>query len=168
MKTHTPIPGSPLPSTLTRRFAAGLFALALTLAGTGCNTTEHQVNTVEPANPAYVRRNIEDRRIVRDSVTAKAVAILNVIDGSTPDGLARIGVEVQNQRKKTFRFNYRFDWFDAQGFPVGTPATTMISQQIEGGQILTLISVAPHPGAKDFRLTLQESTRDYFPVLPKN
>lgn len=138
------------------------------LAGAGCNTSRHQVNTVENANPAYVRRNIEDKRIVRDKATARAVAVLNVIEGTTADGGRRIGVEVQNQQSKSFRFNYRFDWFDGQGFPVNTPTATMISQQIEGGQILVLTSVAPHPGAQDFRLTLQESTRDYFPVLPKN
>lgn len=149
-----------------RSLTAGLLALAA--LGTGCNTTHHQVNTVEPANPAYVRRNIEDKRIVRDAATAKAVAVLNVIDGTTPDGTQRIGVEVQNLKRKAFRFNYRFDWFDAQGFPVATPTATMVSQQIEAGQILVLTSVAPHSGARDFRLTVQESTRDYFPVLPKN
>lgn len=142
--------------------------LGALLVGAGCATTKHQVNTVEPANPAYVRRTIEDKRIIRDKETARAVAVLNIIDGATVEGLSRIGVEVQNQRRKTFRFNYRFDWFDAQGFPVGTPTATMVSQQIEGGQILMLTSVAPHPNAKDFRLTLQESTRAYTPVLPKN
>jgi hypothetical protein len=77
--------GTPL-----RWVTAGLLTLAATL-GTGCNTTHHQVNTVEPANPAYVRRNIEDKRIIRDSSTAKSVHVLNVIDGSTSDGLMRVG-----------------------------------------------------------------------------
>ncbi len=153
---------------LPRLLLSTLLLGGLALAGSGCNTTKHQVNTVEPANPAYVRRNIEDKRIVRDSTTARAVAVLNVIEGSTPDNLLRIGVEVQNNRKKSFRFNYRFDWFDSQGFPVSTPASTMVSQQIEGGQILVLTAVAPNPGVRDFRLSIQESTRDYFPVLPKN
>lgn len=146
-----------------------LAALAvLCLAGPGCHTAYKGVNTVEPANPAYVRHNIEDKRIVRDKGTARSVAVLNVIEGTTQDGGLRIGVEVQNQRTKSFRFNYRFDWFDAQGFPYGTPGSTMVSQQIEPGQVLVLTSVAPNPGAKDFRLTLQQSTRDYTPVLPKN
>ncbi|MCC7375117.1 MAG: DUF1425 domain-containing protein [Verrucomicrobiales bacterium] len=142
--------------------AAALFAVA------GCHTAYHGVNTVEPSNPSYVRRNIEDKRIVRDKGTARAVSVLNVIDGTTADGGLRVGVEVQNQRTKSFRFNYRFDWFDGQGFPFNTPGSTMVSQQIEPGQILVLTSVAPNPSAKDFRLTIQESTRDYTPVLPKN
>jgi uncharacterized protein YcfL len=154
--------GTPL-----RWVTAGLLTLAATL-GTGCNTTHHQVNTVEPANPAYVRRNIEDKRIIRDSSTAKSVHVLNVIDGSTSDGLMRVGVEVQNTRSKSFRFNYRFDWFDAQGFPVNTPTSTMVSQQLEGGQMLVLTSVAPNPSVKDFRLSIQESTREHIPVLRKN
>ena len=155
MKIGTPI----------RALIAAVVALA---AGTGCNTTHHQVNTVEPVNPAYVRRNIEDKRIIRDSSTARSVNVLNVIDGSTPEGLMRVGVEVQNQKSKSFKFNYRFDWFDGQGFPVSTPASTMISQQIEGGQIIVLTSVAPNPSVKDFRLSIQESTRERIPVLRKN
>lgn len=139
----------------------------LLLAGAGCNTTQNQVNTVEPANPAYVQRTIEDRRVIRDRDTARAVSVVKVVDGTT-EGMMRVGVEVQNRRMSTFRFNYRFDWFDAQGLPVTTPASTMVSQQIEGGQAMTLTSVAPHPGAKDFRLSIQASTRDYFPVLRKN
>ncbi len=159
MKSDTPM----------RWFLAGLLALAAAVgAGTGCNTTHHQVNTVEPANPNYTRRNIEDKRIVRDSSTARSVNVLNVIEGSTPDGLLRIGVEVQNSRSKSFRFNYRFDWFDGQGFPFGTPATTMVSQQLEGGQILVLSAVAPNSTVRDFRLSIQESTRERIPVLHKN
>lgn len=151
------------------RLVGSTFALALLATSmTACNTSHHEVNTVEPANPAYVRRNIEDKRILRDRTMDRALKILNVVEGSTPDNLLRIGVEVQNDRRKNFRFNYRFDWFDAQGFPVPTPASTMVSQQIEGGQILMLTGVAPNPAVRDFRLTLQESTRDYFPVLPKN
>jgi uncharacterized protein YcfL len=145
-----------------------LAGLGLVLAGAGCNTSRNQVNTVEPANPAYVRSNIEDKRIVRDRGTARAVAVLNVIQGTTPDGLPRVGVEVQNNRSKAFRFNYRFDWFDSEGFPVSTPTSTMVSRQIEGGQILILSAVAPRADATDFRLTIQESTRDYTPILRKN
>lgn len=141
---------------------------ALAAAASGCNTSHYEVNTVEPANPSYVRHNIEDKRIIRDNTTDRALAVLNVIEGTTPDGMTRIGVEVQNKRRKTFRFNYRFDWFDSQGFPVNTPTTTMVSQQLEGGQIIILDSVAPNPGARDFRLTVQESTSDYLPVLRKN
>jgi uncharacterized protein YcfL len=165
MKTYLPtcLLVAQRPATL-----ALLTLLALGALGTGCQTSDHAVNTVQPANPAYVRHPIEDQRVIRDKTTAKAVALLQVIQGSTPDGLLRIGAEVQNLRSSAFRFHYRFDWFDAQGFPVGTPATTMVSQQIEAGQILILDSVAPHPGARDFRLTLQESTRDFFPILRKN
>lgn len=151
------------------RLLVGLATLALTVAAsTGCNTTQNAVNTVEPSNPNYVRRNIPDKRVIRDRETARAVSVLNVIDGTTETGLARIGVEVQNLRRSVYRFNYRFDWFDAQGLPVSTPAATMISQQIEAGQILVLTSVAPTPNAKDFRLTVQQSTREFFPLLPKN
>ncbi len=145
-----------------------VLSLGAALAAAGCSTAHNRVNTVEPANPAYVRHNIEDKRIIRSPKTARAVSVLNVIEGTTPDGLMRIGVEIENPRARVFRFNYRFDWFDAQGFPVSTPTSTMVSQQIEGGQVLVLTSVAPTPDARDFRLTIQESTSDYLPRLRKN
>lgn len=144
-----------------------VLAVASLLAGTGCETSHHEVNTVEPANSHYQRRIVEDKRVIRDQDTARSVAVVKVIDGTTPDGLMRVGVEVQNTRTKSFRFNYRFDWFDAQGLPVTTPASTMVSQQIEGGQVMVLSSTAPHPSVKDFKLNLQQSTRDHFPLLPK-
>lgn len=161
----TGMPSHPSLRSLTS--AASMLALLL-LVGTGCNTNQHGVNTVEPSNPAYVRHTIPDKRVIRDRETARAVSVLQVIDGTTDTGLARVGVEVQNLRRSVFRFNYRFDWFDAQGLPVSTPTATMISQQIEAGQVLVLTSVAPTPQAKDFRLTVQQSTREFFPRLRKN
>jgi len=148
--------------------STAVLAAVVTLAGSGCNTKDHGVNTYEPANPAYVRHTIQDKRVIRDRRTARAVNVLSVIDGNSDTGLARVGVEIQNQHTHAFRFNYRFDWFDQQGLPVTTPTATMISQQIEGGQVMTLMSVAPAPNAKDFRLSIQESTREFFPILPKN
>lgn len=166
MKVPSPIPS---PSTITHRLARALgAAAALLLAGAGCSTNQNAVNTVEPANPAYVERAIPDKRVIRDHETAKAVAVLKVIDGNTETGLARIGVEVQNLTRSVYRFNYRFDWFDSQGLPVSTPAATMLSQSIEAGQVFTLLSVAPTTNAKDFRLSIQKSTRGFFPLLRKN
>jgi hypothetical protein len=34
--------------------------------------------------------------------------------------------------------------------------------------MLVLTSVAPNPSVKDFRLSIQESTREHIPVLRKN
>lgn len=136
--------------------------------GAGCTTSYQGVNTVEPVARTESKKLLNDKRIVRDSATARSVRVLNVFEDVTPEGLLRIGVEVQNQNTATFRFNYRFDWFDNAGFPVSTPASTMVSQQIEPGQLLTLTSVAPNPSVKDFRLSLQKSTRGFLPVLRKN
>jgi hypothetical protein len=44
----------------------------------------------------------------------------------------------------------------------------MLSQTIEAGQVFTLLSVAPTPNAKDFRLSIQKSTRGFSPLLRKN
>ncbi len=149
------------------RVASGA-SLALLIAAAGCSTNQNAINTVEPSNPAYVSRSIPDKRVVSDYATAHAVHVLKVVEGASDTGLARVGVEVQNRSLSVFRFNYRFDWFDAQGLPVSSPASTMISQTLEAGQPFTLTSIAPTPGAKDFRLSIQKSTRGFFPLLRKN
>jgi len=158
----------PLPRASARRTATSALVGLMLAAAAGCNTNQNAVNTVEPSNPAYASRSIPDKRVVSDYATAHAVHILKVVEGSSETGLARVGVEVQNQSLSVFRFNYRFDWFDAQGLPVSSPASTMISQTLEAGQPFTLTSIAPTPGAKDFRLSIQKSTRGFFPLLRKN
>lgn len=56
-------------------------------------------------------------------------------------------------------FNYRFEWFDANGVQVNTPTSTYLPRQIEGKESIFISAVAPTPSAKDFRLKLLESTR---------
>lgn len=164
---HAPKPLAVPPATRAPRTLSAAI-LAAFIACAGCSTNQNGVNTVEPSNPAYASRTIPDKRVVRDSETARAVTVLRVVEGASDTGLARVGVEVQNRSSFMFRFNYRFDWFDAQGLPVSSPASTMVSQSLEAGQPFTLTSIAPTPAAKDFRLSIQKSTRGFFPTLRKN
>ncbi|MFN0067738.1 MAG: YcfL family protein [Limisphaerales bacterium] len=140
----------------------GLAAVLLTAAG--CSSPK-SVNTVEPAQSEAVRRLVADRRVITDPSLAKRVTVVDVIEGATPDGLRRLQLTLHNPSRSRQAFNSRIEWFDPQGFQFGTPTDTSVAQVIEGGQTMTIQSVAPHPNARDFRISLLESTRDRYPRI---
>jgi uncharacterized protein YcfL len=152
------------PSPLLR----GVLAGAALLAAAGCGTSPKSMNTVEPAQTTAVRQPIADRRVVTDPSLARNVQPVDLIEGRTPDGLLRIQLTVHNPTRSRHAFNHRVEWFDAQGFQFGTPTDTAVSAVIEGGQTLSFGSVAPNPQVRDFRISLLESTRSFFPRLRRN
>lgn len=120
---------------------------------TACTT----VNTVERAAPAGQRQMVNDKRIITDGGLNRAVRIVGV--NEVPGEFLKIQVELLNSTSSLKSFNYRFEWFDANGVLVNTPASTYISRQIEGKESIFISAVAPVASAKDFRLKLIESTR---------
>lgn len=142
---------------------SGLCA-ALLAAAAGCSSPK-SVNTVKPAQSDAVRRLVADQRITTDPSLARRVAVVDVIEGATGEGLRRIQLTVHNASRSRQAFNCRVEWFDAQGFQFSTPTDTAVARVIEGGQTLSIQSIAPHPNARDFRISLLESTRDRYPRI---
>jgi len=127
-------------------FAAGLVCL------TGCTT----VNTVERAQPIAERMMVSDKRVSTDGSLGRKVSIVGVNEGMTPGGLIKAQVEVFNRTRSLQRFNYRFEWFDANGMQVSTVASALIPCQIEGKESKMISSVAPSPFCEDFRVKFIE------------
>ena len=127
-------------------FAVGLVCM------TGCTT----VNTVERAQPIGERQMVSDKRISTDGSLNRKVSIIGVNEGMTPGGLVKAQVEVLNRTRSTQRFNYRFEWFDANGMQVNTVASALIPCQIEGKESKMISSVAPTPLCEDFRVKFIE------------
>lgn len=130
---------------------AGIVGLALL---TGCAST---VNTVERAAPVGQRQMVNDKRIITDASLNRGVRIVGV--NEAPGEFLKIQVELLNTTSSLRGFNYRFEWFDANGVQVNTPTSTYIPRQIEGRESIFISAVAPTPTAKDFRLKLIDSTR---------
>jgi uncharacterized protein YcfL len=55
------------------------------------------------------------------------------------------------------RFNYRFEWFDANGMQVNNVISAVIPDQIEGKESKMISSIAPSPSCKDFRVKFIEA-----------
>lgn len=141
MKTLVPIPKS-------------ILGLALTLSlVVGCKTT---LNTVERAEPVGQRQLVTDKRIITDASLNRAVRIAGV--NETPGEFLKVQIELQNTTRSLKSFNYRFEWFDANGMQVNSPTSIYIPRQIEGKESLFIGAIAPTPTAKDFRLKLIENT----------
>ena len=128
-------------------FAAGLLGLA------GCTT----VNTVENAQKEGQRQMVTDARAITDGSLARKVSIVGVNQAMTPGGLLRIQVELLNRTRSLQRFNYRFEWFDANGMQVNNVISAVIPDQIEGKESKMISSIAPSPSCRDFRVKFIEA-----------
>jgi uncharacterized protein YcfL len=130
-----------------------LFLLAVVFAG--CAT----VNTVQPANSAAHPNYVNDKRIITDSNLNDIAYVSSVFQSTVGGNLIRVQVNVQNLTAAVKNFNNQFQWFDAQGMAITTPAPIWHSVSIEGGQGLPITETAPSPLAVDWHLSLLESVR---------
>src|SRR6185436_5670421 len=102
----------------------------LTLAGislagilfSGCTT----MNSVENADKSGQRNMVTDARAVSDAGLDRKVSIVGVNTGMTPGGVLKVQVELQNRTRSLQRFNYHFEWFDANGMQVGGVASALL------------------------------------------
>jgi uncharacterized protein YcfL len=122
---------------------AGAFSLA------GCKST---VNTVEPAQPTNLPRMVDDKRVLTDKSLGKAVRIVGLNDAIGSDGMRKLQVTVFNSTSSAARFNYKVEWFDAQGMLIGSPQAAPQYREILGGETLSLIATSPKTGVSDFRI----------------
>jgi uncharacterized protein YcfL len=132
--------------------AACGFVVSL-LGLTGCTT----VNTVENAQKEGQRQMVTDLRAITDASLAREVSIVGVNQAMTPGGLLKVQVELLNRTRSLQRFNYRFEWFDANGMQVNNVISAVIPDQIEGKESKMISSIAPSPSCKDFRVKFIEA-----------
>jgi len=116
----------------------------------GCQSGS--VNTVERAETVGRRQWVVDKRVIRDKFLADKLGVAAVNQSMTPGGTLQVQLEVVNRTSWYRRFNYRFEWFDAQGMLVNTPASAWVTGQLEGGETKFITGVAPNALCQDFRV----------------
>jgi uncharacterized protein YcfL len=131
---------------------AGLFAIALTLAG--CH---NPMNSVENAQKSGQRTMISDQRVVSDMGLSRSVSVVGLNTAMTPGGFMRVQAELLNTTKSFHRFSYQFEWFDQDGMQINNIVSPVVADQIEGRESKFISAVAPTPACKDFRLKLLEA-----------
>lgn len=145
--------------THTGRFCFAVMAVFLFV---GCQSTSSEntgsVNTVERAEPVGRRQLLLDKRVIKDKSLADELGVVAVNQVMTPGGLLKVQLEVVNQSSSYRRFNYRFEWLDANGMLLNTPASTWVTEQLEGGESKFISGAAPTPDCQDFRVKLIKPT----------
>jgi len=131
---------------------ANLAFVIMLAALAGCTT----VNTVERAQPVAQKQMVDDKRVTTDAGLNRRVRIIGVNESTGAGGLLKVQVEVLNTTRSLQGFNYKFEWFDADGNLVSSPTSAFLPRQIEGKESQFLSATAPTMTAKDFRLKLIE------------
>jgi uncharacterized protein YcfL len=134
----------------------GRWILLACLGGAAAAGCIHNVNTVERAEPMATPQVVNDKRVEADSglvEKAKCVGVRETVVGD----LVKIQVEIYNSTTQTQTIHYRFEWYDSAGIFVDSPMSIWKSETLQAKETKPLVSIAPNPNARDFRLKLQES-----------
>jgi uncharacterized protein YcfL len=100
---------------------------------------------------------IADQRVIFDASLNRKVAIVGVNTVTTPGGLLKVQVEVENHTRSLQSFLYRFEWFDANGMQVNNALSAAIPEQIEGKESKFIFGIAPNASCRDFRVKFIEA-----------
>ena len=92
-----------------------------------------------------------------DGSLNKKVAIVGVNQSMTPGGVLKVQVELLNKTRSYQAFNYRFEWFDANGMQMNNIISASVPDQIEGKESKFIFSIAPNPSCRDFRVKFIEA-----------
>ncbi len=95
-----------------------------------------------------------DQQIVKDGWLNSHANVRVLRQTEVGGDLLNVQIEVENTFPFNSRFNYKFDFFDADGRMLYSPLTGFKQQQVPAGGFVTITGQASSPKATDFRLTL--------------
>ena len=134
------------------RFLNGVAVVALALLGAvACQ----DVNSTERAYPQGKPQFVNDYRIVTDSFLNVKAGIVSVNESRTSANMLQIQVRLLNRTNWPARFRYTFEWYDAKGMLLPTPAL-WTERRIMAGETVMIVGVAHHADAVDFRFKIVE------------
>lgn len=102
----------------------------------------------------YANTVTSNQRIRKDGWLSTHANVRVVRETEVSDDLLRIDVEVENTLPFDTRFDYKFEFLDAEGRMLFGPTTGFRQQQVPAGGFVTITATATDPLAADFRLTL--------------
>ena len=100
---------------------------------------------------------VSDQRVITDGSLNRKVAIVGVNTATTPGGLLKVQVELENHTRSRQRFLYQFEWFDANGMQVNNVLSTPVPEQLEGRESKMIYSIGPNSDCRDFRVKFIEA-----------
>ncbi len=132
-----------------------LVALVLVLFGAACakstvsNVAVGQIE--EGAEGQVLRREI----MIKDKSLAKKIQVVDVKARYQGDFLEGQTV-LTNLEKSTVPFEYKFEWFDAEGYPIETPVVHWAPDLLYGKETKWIKAMCPVPNARGFKVLIRE------------
>ena len=99
--------------------------------------------------------SLEKDYIIKDKPLARLIDVLDVkaqYQGEYLEGLTII----RNQKKYTVEFEYKFEWFDEEGFPVESSVSHWTPELLYGKETKWLKSLCPKAKATGFKVMIRE------------
>lgn len=119
----------------------------------GCKS----INTVERATPNASPNQIETKKFVTDRSLNNKIQLISMNETEVSGNILKVQAELRNKTKKRKEFYYQFEWYDADGMLVPTPASASRLTAILPGEFKIIADTAPSPRVVDFRLKLKEN-----------
>lgn len=126
---------------------------ALGLAG--CSTTAGVEATGKAAWDDQGARILEKNVVFNSSGLKSDIQIVDVKSAIAGD-IMRAQASLRSKDKDTLRFQYRFEWYDANGIEINSGSGSWKPLILNGRESKTVQGVAPDPRAKEFKLKLRE------------
>jgi len=131
--------------------AAGIAASAVV-----CTACSNSVNTISNAGVTAQITRVNDKRVNTDSRLARQLCLTEIRESRTNDGYLRIQIFLKNMTNSTYKFVYRFNWYDDHGVEVIDPDNENWTRKlIVAGDDVTLTAIAPRKNCHDFKLRLK-------------
>lgn len=130
--------------------AAAVFAAMLAVAGlTGCRAT----SGIE-ASGKVDEAGFEKKIVINNRGLSKEIEITDIKSTFVGD-IMKVQVSLHSKDRDTVPVQYRFDWFDAQGFDLNANQAWK-PFLLYGKEVKVIQGVAPDQRAKEFKLKLRD------------
>ena len=93
--------------------------------------------------------------IIKDKPLAKEIEVLDVKARYTGDFLEGQAI-IRNRKKHTTRFEYKFEWFDQDGFPMDSNISLWKPDLLYGQETKWIKAICPKQNAKGFKVMIRE------------
>jgi uncharacterized protein YcfL len=126
-------------------------ALVALLLSLGCNTTNTYTSN---GNGGYTS-------VVTNGWLAYKATVDNVREGKLDDGTMKVQIDVRSDQLNPQRFNYLFEWYDAQGMKIDSATATWQNRFIKPQETITLSAVAPTRTCSRWVLKLSDEKQPF-------
>ena len=133
----------------------GILLMMLTVLPCGCSKSgDSRINMREGVGSDTLGSNIVTRPVTHafSALIGENLEVTEAVTRRNAAGFLELYVTGYNKSYDTKRFQYKVEWLDADGLPVGTKTSTWLPMSATGKNTFSFKVVAPRTEAVDFRM----------------